>query len=120
MRLILSFMFFALFGFAQQDCHKEKITTTSKTETAKANTNSGAASQTTASASTPFPAEAPRISLTDAKKAFDAGDAIFVDTRAAEGFKIEHIKGALNIPAGEFETRYTELPKNKQIIAYCS
>jgi len=118
MRLILSFMFFALFGFVQQDCHKEK--TTSRTETAKVNTDSATGSQTTAASSTPFPAEAARISLADAKKAFDAGDAIFVDTRAAEGFKIEHIKGAINIPAGEFETRYAELPKNRQIIAYCS
>ncbi len=64
--------------------------------------------------------EPPRISLADAKKDFDAGKAIFVDTRAAESFKLEHIKGAINIPAGEFETRYAELPKDKKIIAYCS
>ncbi len=64
--------------------------------------------------------EPPRISLADAKKDFDAGKAIFVDTRAAESFKLEHIKGAINIPAGDFETLYTELPKDKKIIAYCS
>ena len=122
MRLILSFMVFGLFGFFQQDCNKEKSTTTSTTETAKADTSAVANSQTktTDAASTPFPAEARRISLDDAKKSFDAGEAVFVDTRAEAGFKTEHIKGAINIPAGEFETRYAEVPKNKKIIAYCS
>lgn len=64
--------------------------------------------------------DAPRISLADAKKDFDAGKAIFIDTRAAESFNLEHIKGAVNVPAGEFETRYATIPKDKKIIAYCS
>ena len=64
--------------------------------------------------------DAPRIALADAKKDFDAGKAVFVDTRSADAFKLEHIKGAINIPAGEFETRYAAIPKDKKIIAYCS
>ena len=64
--------------------------------------------------------EAPRITLADAKKAFDAGNALFVDTRYADGYKLEHVKGAINIPANEIETRYSEIPKGKTIIAYCS
>ena len=64
--------------------------------------------------------DAPRISLDDAKKDFDAGKAIFVDTRAEVQYKQEHIKGAINIPAEAFQTRYTEVPKDKKIIAYCS
>ncbi len=119
MRLILLFTVFAAFGFVQQDCHKDK-TTTGKTETAKANTNSVTNSQTNAAASTPFPEEAARISLEDAKKDFDAGNAIFVDTRAEVAYKNEHIKGAINIPAEAFQTRYAEVPKDKKIIAYCS
>ncbi len=63
---------------------------------------------------------APRITLADAKKAFDAGNALFVDTRYADGYKQEHVKGAINIPANEIETRYAEVPKGKIIIAYCS
>ncbi len=107
----------------QQDCQKEKTTTTtaSKTEIAKADTSSVTNSQTPAAAHNHgSDEEAARISLADAKKSFDAGEAIFVDTRAADGFKAEHIKGAINIPAGEFEKRYAEVPKNKRIIAYCS
>ncbi len=61
-----------------------------------------------------------RISIADAKKAFDSGNAVFVDTRAATSYEGNHIKGALNIPAEQFQTRYAEVPKDKQIITYCS
>ncbi len=64
--------------------------------------------------------DATRITIEDAKKAFDAGDAIFVDARSADSYKVEHIKGAVNIPVAELEKRYKELPENKTIIVYCS
>lgn len=63
---------------------------------------------------------APRINLADAKKAFDEGKAIFVDTRFADAFKLEHVKGAINLPSNEFETGYSKIPKGKIVIAYCS
>ena len=65
-------------------------------------------------------ANVPRISLADAKKAFDEGNVVFVDTRAEFSYKPEHVKGAINIPAEAFQTRYAEVPKNKKIITYCS
>ncbi len=64
--------------------------------------------------------DAPRIALADAKKDFDAGTAIFVDTRDEAAYKNEHIKGSINIPLNADEARYKELPKDKKIIAYCS
>ena len=64
--------------------------------------------------------DAPRISLADAKKDFDAGNAIFVDTRAEAAYKAEHIKGSINITTESVETRYKEIPTGKKIIAYCS
>lgn len=64
--------------------------------------------------------EAPRISLADAKKDFDAGTAIFVDSRPAESYKDLHIKGAINIPFADAETRWKEIPTDKKIIVYCS
>lgn len=63
---------------------------------------------------------APRISLAEAKKEFDAGNVVFVDTRAEVQFRQEHIKDAVNIPAEAAATRYNEIPKGKKIIAYCS
>jgi 3-mercaptopyruvate sulfurtransferase SseA len=122
MRLILSFLIFAVFGLVQQDCHKDKMTA-SKTETTqqqRADANTTAVNVATAPSATPFPEEAPRISLEEAKKDFDKGAAIFVDTRAESAFQTEHIKGAINIPAEAFQTRYAEVPKDKKIIAYCS
>jgi predicted sulfurtransferase len=65
-------------------------------------------------------ANVPRISLADAKKAFDEEQVVFVDTRSEVTYKAEHVKGALNIPAEAFQTRYAEVPKDKKIITYCS
>ena len=65
-------------------------------------------------------ATAPRISVADARKALDAGKAILVDVRGAESYKQEHAKGAISLPTGEIATRLSELPKDKQIITYCT
>ena len=64
--------------------------------------------------------DAPRISLADAKAAYDAGTALFVDTRAEAAYKQEHVKGAINLPMDKLEAKLKELPKDKKIIAYCS
>ena len=64
--------------------------------------------------------DAPRISLADAKKDFDAGNVVFVDTRAEAAFKQEHVKGAINVPMESFEAKYKDIPTGKKIIAYCS
>ncbi len=64
--------------------------------------------------------DAPRISLADAKKDFDAGDTIFVDTRSEDNFNTEHVKGAINVPLNDFDKSYKSIPKDKKIITYCS
>ena len=61
-----------------------------------------------------------RISLADAKKAFDKGEAFFIDTRSAAAFTNEHIEGAINMPSSQVEDRYQEIPKDKTIVVYCS
>ncbi len=63
---------------------------------------------------------APRIVLADAKKDFDAGNVIFIDTRAKAAYDVEHIKGAINMTTADVEARYKEIPTDKKIIAYCS
>jgi predicted sulfurtransferase len=115
MRFILLMTIVFLFSFAQQNCNKGTTTTKS---------GNSAIVKTNANISTAVvPAtddDAPRISLADAKADFDAGKAVFVDTRAAESYKLEHVKGSINIYLGDFETRYKEIPTDKKIIAYCS
>lgn len=65
-------------------------------------------------------AEAPRISAADAKKALDAGKAVLVDVRSLDAWQDEHAKGAVSIPVNEIYARMSELPKDKQVIAYCT
>jgi len=65
-------------------------------------------------------ADAPRISLSDAKKDFDAGTAVFIDTHAPEQYAQQHIPGSINVPANNLEPYLNKIPKGKKIIAYCS
>lgn len=64
--------------------------------------------------------DAPRITLADAKKDFDAGNAVIIDVRDENAYKSEHIKSALNIPKFTLEAKFDSIPKGKKIIAYCS
>lgn len=64
--------------------------------------------------------DAPRISLAEAKKDFDAGTAVFIDTHAPEQYAQQHIRGAINVPANNMEPYLNKIPKGKKIIAYCS
>lgn len=62
----------------------------------------------------------PRITLEEAKKDYDAGVAVIIDSRPEGSYNQEHIKGSLNIPFGSPETKFSEIPKGKKIIVYCS
>lgn len=42
-----------------------------------------------------------------------------LDVRPAEEFAAGHLPGAVNIPVRELEKRLKELPKNKEVVAYC-
>jgi len=64
--------------------------------------------------------DAPRISLADAKKAFDDGTATFIDTHPKANFDAGHIPGAINVTVQDLETKFSSIPKGKRIIAYCS
>lgn len=63
--------------------------------------------------------EVPRISIEDAKTAYDKKDSVFVDARSTDIYKQEHITGAINIPLGT-DNEFGSLPKGKRIIVYCS
>ena len=64
--------------------------------------------------------DAPRISLADAKKAFDDGTATFIDTHPKATFDAGHIPGAINVTVQDLETKFDSIPKGRRIIAYCS
>ena len=65
---------------------------------------------------------APRITVKEAKQAYNKNKAVFVDDRAKDQYDLEHIKGAINVPLPDDanSAALKSLPKNKLIIVYCS
>jgi 3-mercaptopyruvate sulfurtransferase SseA len=112
MRLIFSLMMFSLLvvGLA---CNSAAPPTVTKVEPPKQTRQPDAHdhSQDTGVA---------RITLEEAKKAFDAGNAVFVDTRDLSSYNQSRIKGAILVPNGQFATEWQKIPKGKKVIAYCS
>jgi rhodanese-related sulfurtransferase/predicted transcriptional regulator len=46
-------------------------------------------------------------------------EVVLVDVRPAEEFEAGHIAGARSIPLGELERRLEELPRDREVVAYC-
>jgi 3-mercaptopyruvate sulfurtransferase SseA len=67
-------------------------------------------------------ADVPRVTVEDAKSAFDSGQAIIVDVRSTQSFVAGHIAGALSIPLTRIEDapKSVTLDKTKWIITYCT
>ena len=61
-----------------------------------------------------------RISLVDAKTAFDDQTALFVDVRDPASFAAQHIPNAINVPLADIESGNTNLDPNQWIITYCT
>jgi rhodanese-related sulfurtransferase len=47
------------------------------------------------------------------------GDVTVLDVRPAEEYRAGHIPGAVSIPVAELKTRLHELPKDREVVAYC-
>ena len=47
------------------------------------------------------------------------GDVVLVDVRPENEFEAGHIEGARSIPLEELEQRLTELPADRDVVAYC-
>ncbi|MGI9036564.1 MAG: rhodanese-like domain-containing protein [Pyrinomonadaceae bacterium] len=114
MQFILSLAITLIFSLAMFQCGKTKVG-----DTNQAINTTAVAANSAVQIATPDDG-APRITLADAKADYDAGRAIIVDARPADSYKVEHIKGAINIPLGDFEAEYKNIPTNKKIIVYCS
>jgi hypothetical protein len=64
--------------------------------------------------------EVRRVTLEEAKSAFDSNAAVFVDTRSEASYVDSHIPGALSIPLDEIESHINELDPDQWIITYCT
>jgi hypothetical protein len=72
---------------------------------------------------TPTPAsveQVQRVSLDEAKAAFDSGKAVFLDVRGSSSYEESHIPGAVLIPSNDISTRLGELDPTAWIIPYCT
>ena len=121
MQILFIMLAVAVFGLSFLQCDKSgamnKDTKNKTVETANVSSPSPTVAPTAAPKDDD---DAPRISLADAKADYDAGKAVIVDARGAESYTTEHIKGSINVPLGDFEAHYKEIPTDKKIIVYCS
>jgi hypothetical protein len=67
----------------------------------------------------PYP-EIKRISLGDAKAAYELKSAVFIDVRGEPYYTESHIPGALSMTNDEMSSRMGELDKKAWIITYCT
>ncbi|HYC60527.1 MAG TPA: rhodanese-like domain-containing protein [Thermoanaerobaculia bacterium] len=64
--------------------------------------------------------EVQRMSAEDLRDRMKSGNVVVVDTRDANSFEGSHIPGAINIPMASIEANLDRLPKDKEIVAYCT
>lgn len=67
----------------------------------------------------PYP-EVARVSLEDAKSAYDNAAAVFVDVRGEQYYQQAHIAGAVSLPEEQLPQRLGELNPQEWIITYCT
>ncbi len=48
-----------------------------------------------------------------------SGEVTLLDVRPAEEFRAGHLPGAVSIPLAELLARVAELPRNREVVAYC-
>ncbi len=59
------------------------------------------------------------VSADELTRRIESGRVIVVDVRPAEEFEAGHIAGAVSIPMKDLADRLGELPRRKEIVAYC-
>jgi rhodanese-related sulfurtransferase len=59
------------------------------------------------------------VTLDELRRLVRDGDITVLDVRPREEYDAGHIPGALSVPVAELEGRLGELPKRREVIAYC-
>jgi len=71
----------------------------------------------------PLPPGVGAMTVDQARAAWEAKSAVFVDARVPEEYEAAHVPGAFNLPPGEFEVRYPDLAEQVEaastVIVYC-
>jgi 3-mercaptopyruvate sulfurtransferase SseA len=65
--------------------------------------------------------EAPRVTPEQANARIQAGEnLVILDVRSASAYQAGHIPGAINIPWANLKDDYSQLPKDRFILLYCT
>ena len=59
------------------------------------------------------------VTLKELRRRLREGDATVVDVRPVAEYEAGHIPGALSIPVAQLRRRLGEIPKGREVIAYC-
>jgi rhodanese-related sulfurtransferase len=59
------------------------------------------------------------VTLKELRRLLREDDVTVVDVRPAEEYEAGHIPGALSVPVAELKQRLREIPKNREVVAYC-
>ena len=59
------------------------------------------------------------VSLRELRRRMREGDVTLIDVRPEEEFRAGHIPGALSIPVAQLKRRLGEIPKRREVVAYC-
>lgn len=59
------------------------------------------------------------VSMKELRRRMRDGDVTVIDVRPEEEYRAGHIPGALAIPVAHLKRRLPEIPKNRDVVAYC-
>ncbi len=59
------------------------------------------------------------VTLKELRRRLREGDVTVVDVRPTEEYRAGHIPGALSIPVAQLKRRLREIPKGREVVAYC-
>lgn len=62
----------------------------------------------------------PRATLDETWEKMERGEAVLVDVRSKASFDRSHAAGSISIPEEEIFARMDELPRDKEVVLYCT
>jgi rhodanese-related sulfurtransferase len=64
--------------------------------------------------------EVPRIAVQETQEKMEQGGALLVDVRSKASYDKAHAAGAVSIPEAEIDFRIGEIPRDHDVVLYCT